>query len=209
MKLNNSKLIYKTITAYKEQNKKFGFSSKGVFWQNDNTQIARFNSLINGILTQDLDGGISISDFGCGYGAFYNYIKNKKFMNNSSFIGYDIVDDFIFEAKKNYPNAEWKCSDKLDQETDYLFISGTLNMAFNYSINEWQRYLESQIEECFINVKKVLAFNLLFAKKRKIEKGLFYSEIDRVFDFCDKNLGNTVITKTPGTEKDITVFVTK
>ena len=43
----------------------------------------------------------------------------------------------------------------------------------------------------------------------KIEKGLFYSEIDRVFDFCDKNLGNTVITKTPGTKKDITVFVTK
>ena len=82
MKLNNSKLIYKTITAYKEQNKKFGFSSKGVFWQNDNTQIARFNSLINGILTQDLDGGISISDFGCGYGAFYNYIKNKKFMKD-------------------------------------------------------------------------------------------------------------------------------
>ena len=209
MKLNNSKLIYKTITAYKEQNKKFGFSSKGVFWQNDNTQIARFNSLINGILTQDLDGGISISDFGCGYGAFYNYIKNKKFMNNSSFIGYDIVDDFIFEAEKNYPNAEWKCSDKLDQETDYLFISGTLNMAFNYSINEWQRYLESQIEECFTHVRKVLAFNLLFAEKRKIEKGLYYSEIDRVFDFCNKNLGNTVITKTPGTEKDITVFVTK
>ena len=209
MKLNNSKLIYKTITAYKKQNKKFGFSPKGVFWQNDNTQIARFNSLINGILTPDLDGGISISDFGCGYGAFYSYIKNKQFMNNSSFIGYDIVDDFIFEAKKNYPHAEWNCSDKLAQETDYLFISGTLNMAFNYSINEWQRYLESQIEECFIHVKKVLAFNLLFAKKRKIEKGLFYSEIDRVFDFCDKNLGNTVITKTPGTEKDITVFVTK
>ena len=209
MKLNNSKLIYKTITAYKKQNKKFGFSPKGVFWQNDNTQIARFNSLINGILTPDLDGGISISDFGCGYGAFYSYIKNKQFMNNSSFIGYDIVDDFIFEAKKNYPNAEWNCSGKLARETDYLFISGTLNMAFNYSINEWQRYLESQIEECFTHVKKVLAFNLLFAKKRKIEKGLFYSEIDRVFDFCDKNLGNTVITKTPGTEKDITVFVTK
>mgnify|MGYP003301148642 CR=1 FL=1 len=135
--------------------------------------------------------------------------KNKQLINNSSFIGYEIVYDFIFEAKKNYPNAEWKCSDKLARETDYLFISGTLNMAFNYSINEWQRYLESQIEECFIHVKKVLAFNLLFAGKRKIEKGLFYSEIDRVFDFCDKNLGNTVITKTPGTEKDITVFVTK
>ena len=209
MKVENNKLLDKTITAYKEQNKKFGFSPKGVFWQNNETQIARFNTLIKAIQTPDLAGSISISDFGCGYGAFYSYIKNKQFMNNSSFIGYDIVDDFIFEAKKNYPNAEWKCSGKLARETDYLFISGTLNMAFNHSINEWQRYLESQIEECFIHVKKVLALNLLFSKKMKIEKGLFYSEIDRVFDFCDKNLGNTVITKTPGTEKDITVFVTK
>ena len=32
-------------------------------------------------------------------------------------------------AKKNYPNAEWKCSDKLARETDYLFISGTLNIS--------------------------------------------------------------------------------
>ena len=31
MKVNNSKLIYKTITAYKEQNKKFGFSQKVFF----------------------------------------------------------------------------------------------------------------------------------------------------------------------------------
>ena len=71
MKLSNSKLIYKTITAYKAQKQKFGFSPKGVFWQNDKTQIARFNSLINGILTPDLNGGISISDFGCGYCLLY------------------------------------------------------------------------------------------------------------------------------------------
>ena len=45
MKVNNSKLIDKTIQLIK-QNKKFGFSPKGVFWQNDKTQIARFNSLI-------------------------------------------------------------------------------------------------------------------------------------------------------------------
>ena len=81
MKVNNRKLIYKTITAYKEQNQKFGFSPKGVFWQNDKTQIARFNSLINGILTPDLDGGISISDFGCGYGDFL--LEASKYTKSS------------------------------------------------------------------------------------------------------------------------------
>ena len=124
MKVNNTKLIDKTITAYKEQNKKFGFSPKGVFWQNDKTQIARFNSLIKGILTPDLAGGISISDYGCGYGAFYSYIKNKQFMNNSSFIGYDIVDDFIFEAKKIIPMPNGSVqTNQPEKQIIYLFLA--------------------------------------------------------------------------------------
>ena len=91
-----------TINAYKKQITKHGFSSKGVFWQNNQTQNARFDALLKGIVKSDINGNISITDYGCGYGEFYNYIKNKSFMSSSLFIGYDIVDTFILEAKKNF-----------------------------------------------------------------------------------------------------------
>ena len=82
-------------------------------------------------------------------------------------------------------------------------------MAFDKSIPEWENYLENQLRECYEKTKKVLAFNLLYSEKTKIEQNLYYSEIDRVFKFCDNNLGSTLITKTPGANKDITIFVTK
>ena len=198
-----------TINAYKKQITKHGFSSKGVFWQNNQTQNARFDALLKGIVKSDINGNISITDYGCGYGEFYNYIKNKSFMSSSSFIGYDIVDTFILEAKKNFPEVKWICSDEISLETDYIFISGTLNMSFNYSIDEWEYFLQKQLEICFKYTNKVLAFNLLYSPKRKIENGLYYTEIQKIFDFCDKNLGNTVISKTTGAKKDITVFVAK
>ena len=198
-----------TINAYKKQITKHGFSSKGVFWQNNQTQNARFDALLKGIVKSDINGNISITDYGCGYGEFYNYIKNKSFMSSSSFIGYDIVDTFILEAKKNFPEVKWICSDEISLETDYIFISGALNMAFNYSIDEWEYFLQKQLEICFKYTDKVLAFNLLYSPKRKIENGLYYTEIQKIFDFCDKNLGNTIISKTIGANKDITVFVAK
>ena len=198
-----------TINAYKKQITRYGFSSKGVFWQNNQTQNARFDALLKGIVKADINGNISITDYGCGYGEFYNYIKNKSFMSSSLFIGYDIVDTFILEAKKNFPEVKWICSDEISLETDYIFISGTLNMSFNYSIDEWEYFLQKQLEICFKYANKVLAFNLLYSPKRKIENGLYYTEIQKIFDFCDKNLGNTVISKTRGAKKDITVFVAK
>ena len=70
-------------------------------------------------------------------------------MNNSSFIGYDIVDDFIFEAKKNYPNAEWKCSGKLARETDYLFISGKNSGSLLTEIKKNNALKTNNLEKVF------------------------------------------------------------
>jgi len=205
----NSKIIIKTINAYEKQISNHGFSPRGVFWQSDNTQQSRFETLIKAIKLSDQNGKISISDFGCGYGALYQYIKNKPFMKGSLYIGYDIVDSFINEAKQRFPHSEWVCSKKILKETDYVFVSGTFNMAFDKSIPEWENYLENQLKECYEKTKKVLAFNLLYSEKTKIEQNLYYSEIDRVFKFCDNNLGSTLIAKTPGANKDITIFVAK
>ena len=205
--INNLEIFQKTKNAYERQISNHGFSPRGVFWQSDNTQQSRFETLIKAIKVSDQSG--KISDFGCGYGALYQYIQNKPFMKGSLYIGYDIVDSLINEAKKSFPHAEWVCSEKILKETDYIFISGTFNMAFDKSIPEWENYLENQLKECYAKTKKVLAFNLLYSEKTKIEQNLYYSEIDRVFKFCDNNLGSTLITKTSGANKDITIFVTK
>ena len=105
--IKNSEIFQKTINAYEEQISNHGFSPRGVFWQSDNNQKSRFETLIKAIKNSDQNGKISISDFGCGYGALYQYIQNKPFMKGSLYIGYDIVDSFINEAKQSFPYTEW------------------------------------------------------------------------------------------------------
>ena len=210
MEINKkSNLLNKTILAYKRRSLNHGLSPKGVFWQNSGTQNSRFETLIKAITKSDIDGRISLTDYGCGYGEFYNFIKNKSFMESSNFVGYDIVDTFIDAAKLKFPQAKWVCSDQISLKTDYVFISGTFNMAFDSSIYDWEKLLENQLKKCFSYTEKVLAFNLLYSEKSKIEEGLYYTEIDKIFNFCSQNLGETTISKTKGANKDITIFVSK
>ena len=53
-----------------------------------------------------LEEGPSILDFGCGYGRFYNYFKEK----NVDYCGIDISEAMIEEAEKRYPEAIGKFS---------------------------------------------------------------------------------------------------
>ena len=57
--------------------------------------------------------------------------------------------------------------------------------------------------------QKTLAFNLLFASKTKIEKSLFYTSVDRISSICKENFGESIIVKTPGAQKDLTVFISR
>ena len=209
---NNSEhadIINKTKLTYNYQFENFGVSPKGVFWQSILTQESRFKTLIKAINKKDQEGSTTITDFGCGYGALYNFIKDKPFMKHSSYKGYDIVPSMIKKAKDNFPNIDFIISEKILYPAEYTFISGTFNMAFNYSIAEWENYTINQIKNCYKMTQKTLAFNLLFASKTKIENNLFYTSADRISSICKENFGESIIVKTPGAQKDLTVFISR
>ena len=83
-------IAQKTKNVYERRFLEFGPSPKGVYWQTIKTQYARFETLIKAIDKIDTNGGIKIADFGCGYGAFYEYIKFRKFMINSYYLIYSL-----------------------------------------------------------------------------------------------------------------------
>ena len=175
--------------------KEFGATARGVFWRNDDGQRLRFEVLLGVIDVADDKGGISIADLGCGYGALFDFIAGRPFMQGSRYYGYDICEDMVREAGRRIkdPRARFDQSLMAMQPADYSFVSGTYNMKLDDSDREWAAYVEANLRDLWAKTRKGLAFNMLCAAtKGRKEHDLYYADW-RVFrDFCAKELSPNV-----------------
>lgn len=176
---------------YDHRLRECGATARGVFWKNDDGQRLRFEVLLGAIDIADDKGGISITDLGCGYGALFDYIAQRPFMQNSLYFGYDICEAMVLEAGRRVhdPRARFDQSLMATRPADYAFVSGTYNMKLDDSDREWEAYIETNLKDLWAKTRKGLAFNMLCAttKSRK-ERDLYYADW-RVFrDFCVKEL---------------------
>ena len=201
--------IFKNIiNSYNKQSDLYGISPKGVFWQSELTQNSRFESLLKIIHKKDYHKPFTITDFGCGYGALYDFIQKYEFMKNCKYYGYDIVPKFINKAKTIHQKQNLICSDKMLIKTDYTIISGTFNFSSSINVNKWEEYVYNSLDYSLKNTKFALALNLLKDKHTIIKKNLFFTTPQKISDFC-KNYGETFIVNTKGAEKDMTIYVYK
>src|ERR1700678_4227144 len=73
--------------------------------------------------------GCSILDLGCGFGDFYQYLREKDVHVN--YTGYDICPDFVELASRQFPEAKFEVRDVQTQgiaeRLDYIISSQTFN----------------------------------------------------------------------------------
>ena len=96
---NHKKILDAVNTYYTDKVQQFGDSPKGVDWNSEESQVLRFEQLCK-ILPQNKEDHFSILDYGCGYGAMYEYIAQNY--PNATYIGYDISEAMINKAKQKY-----------------------------------------------------------------------------------------------------------
>lgn len=81
--------------------------------------------------------GSRVVEVGCGSGKLYGLLRNKK---NIHFTGYDISDEAIQLAQKQYPDAsvvQWHCKAALDIkniEADYIISAGLFDWLSDQEI---------------------------------------------------------------------------
>ena len=133
-----------------------------------------------------MNGNIHVADFGCGYGAFWDFIMSKSFMNASQYIGYDMSRDMINEARSRIldSRATFVRAFHVTNPTDYCFISGTFNMNLDCDKQDWTAYIYDSLLQAWSKCRHGLAFNLLSKKKSEDLRGLFYADPDLFFKFC-------------------------
>ena len=126
--MKKSKKLKSTIELYTGLFKEHGYTPAALGCAKGK-QFLRYHEL-----TADFDlSGAKILDVGCGFGDFNNYLKHIG-VKNYHYVGVDIMDEFIDEAKRRYKgkNITFLNGNFLESEFnetfDYAIASGTFNL---------------------------------------------------------------------------------
>jgi 2-polyprenyl-3-methyl-5-hydroxy-6-metoxy-1,4-benzoquinol methylase len=142
-------------TFYKSAIKKHGQSAQGLNWNSQIHQVLRFDQLIK-LLPKELNN-FTLTDVGCGFGDFYNYIDTKP----KKYIGVDILEDMIKIAKQNTDQEIYQNNIIENQPpvSDYIICSGALNILTRFETTIF-------IRNCYASAKNGFIFNCLYGDKQ-------------------------------------------
>ena len=143
--------------TYKGKLKQFPSTSpKAVFWNDFYSQFIRFKALAE---IADLSGK-KVLDVGSGLGDFSFYLRQNYEDKSVEYLGIDIVSEMILEAKKKYPEEDFREVDiyQLDSgKYDYVFASG----LFSVKVENYREKYFDIINQMYKVSKKGIAFNML------------------------------------------------
>jgi len=204
------KLLAPVARIYGRRLDQCGATAKGVFWKGEVWQRRRFERLMEIIDDADMaSGGVSINDFGCGYGAFFEYLAEYPVLRGSTYYGYDISQEMIAACRDriNDPRASFHRKMWASKHADYSFASGTYNLNGDADADQWQEYVEASLRQLWHRTGKALAFNMLRDDEEECYDGLYYADPEKVLRFCRKHLSEDVEMFDERPMPDVTFFV--
>jgi SAM-dependent methyltransferase len=176
-------------------NKRFlqlGAQPEASLWFCKTRQRKRFETIARLIFKRAKSQTLSISDIGCGYGAFYNFLMTYKSGVDLKYTGYDIASSPIEYCLDNYlsPSANFICGSR--------------------KISEWRKYYFNELSRIFQGTKSFMIFNITISSQARISpRGIFYENPNAIEEFCNSQLGNTTSLTTPGLPHEKTFCVAK
>jgi SAM-dependent methyltransferase len=194
--------INQIIRIYSDRLSKHGVSPKALGWDKKRTNL-RFEILSSQWNLSDL----SILDFGCGFGDFYNFLVQKN-ITGFNYLGIDINPRFLEIAKSLYPNASFRVfnilKEPLECKYDYIFASG----VFNDKLNDNLVFIESVLQKFDEYSEKGFAANFLSDRVQYRHRHTFHADPSYILNLCYK-YSNNIILRNDYMPFEFTIFVNK
>ncbi len=187
---NQSTRRKKITNYYQEKVETFGPTHLGVDWNSQESQELRFSKLTQVLCPENF----SVIDYGCGYGALFNYLNNNH--KGFDYIGFDWSEAMLKEAKRAHPETPGCSFTSIapTQAADYTIASGIFNVKLDDTHENWQHHILSTIDQINEISKKGFSFNILtsYSDVEKQSPKLFYANPCELFDYCKKNFTKNV-----------------
>ena len=183
----------KISNLYSHNLTEHGDQSKAVGWPTADSQELRFEKLTQVI--PEMDDSFSVNDYGCGYGAHLDYLLQKQY-SVAGYNGYDLSEEMLSKSKERLKDFDGDLtlinSSKITTAADFTFVSGTFNVRFESSYEEWKAFIEKTLHMINESSNLGFSFNLLSKYVDWEEPHLFYGDPCYWFDYCKKNFSKHV-----------------
>lgn len=188
----------------------YGTTPRGADWNSIDAQYARFTQLARII---DPHSSFSILDYGCGYGAFADFLVEKGYPF-SRFYGFDILESMVEKASELHVDRDrYQFFSNLDQipAADYAVASGVFNIRVDATYQEWTNYVFSCLDQMNELSTRGFAVNFLtkYSDPERMVIHLYYADPCIIFDHCKKHYSKNVALLHDYSLYDFTILVKK
>jgi len=196
------KLLQRRKEAYQRSFQKHGTVARALKWQTQKAANIRYQNL-----TAEIDfNGKSVIDLGCGFGDAIPFIEKKS--KNFTYLGVDLVPEFIQEARRRYPKHSFLVGpwQELIRKSDIILLSGALNSKVGKGEYSYRR---KAISLMYQHANEALAFNMAGGfpqPKNKSKNKVYYVDSLKILKFC-YSLTGKVILRHHYRKKDFTIVV--
>jgi SAM-dependent methyltransferase len=201
-------LLTPVVMAYEKRLRRYGETAQGVFWKNDEWQFRRYE-ILSRIFDESAEaGGVTIHDFGCGYGALFDYLCGLPVMTGSRYVGIDMSEAMLAGARKRVtdPRASFQRQLWATEPADYTIVSGTFNMLIDADAREWRDYVEVSLMRLWKTTRRGLAFNMLNALSEGKLAGLYYVPPENMLAFVRSEMDPEAELSIDTPLPDFTIF---
>ena len=183
-------MLEPVLASFEKRVAQFGADPRSAFWKDEEWQKRRYDILSRLFDEPDRLGGISITDFGCGYGAFFDYLADRPVMKNSRYTGIDMSAAMIEEANARIRDSRATFQSHLiaSETADYTVVCGTYNMNLGANRDEWADYVKASLEQLWSKTTKAMGFNMLRFDAPDQYPGLYYADGMEFVKFCNETL---------------------
>ena len=158
-----------------------GFVPEALGWTR-NKQHHRFQVLCD----IGVRNSCSIIDFGCGLADLYAYCRSR--FDKIKYLGVEINPALVDECRRKYPEIDVRCmdilTDDLNEQVDFVLISGTFNYPFRFSDN--YGFIEASLTELFKIARIGIAADFFSTSVDYRTEELFYSDPKLIFDIAQR-----------------------
>jgi SAM-dependent methyltransferase len=170
-----------------------GPTHQGVDWNSPESQVLRFEQFIRVIPT---DQPITVLDYGCGYGAFAEYLESEG-VELARYMGYDVSTEMVATARERaVGRPQWSFTTAREELSpgDVTVASGIFNVRVGTEAERWRNYTLETISELASLSRRALGFNMLtsYSDPARMTDRLFYGDPGFYFDWCKRNLSREV-----------------